>query len=87
MGKFRVSIRTLSSGERVRHYPPDDYHPEGRLVLIREGGSVLDPVLNHRRESNDAEVNNLRTISRARVTVKQESESSWPPVPPEKRFI
>jgi hypothetical protein len=87
MGKSRVSIRTLSTGERVRHYPPDDYHPEGRMVLIREEGSVLDPLLNQCRADNEQAVGDLHTIAKARADLKRASEAANPPVPPEKRFL
>lgn len=33
MGDKRVSKRTLDSGETVLHHPPDDAHPDGKMVL------------------------------------------------------
>lgn len=34
MGSKRTSVRTLPSGEKVLHHPPDDAHPDGKMVLI-----------------------------------------------------
>ena len=74
MGKTRVTIRTLASGERVYHYPPDEDFPEGRTVLINSGGSLT------------AELD-LKVVSQAKVEAKKEAEAQDPAVPPEKRFI
>lgn len=86
MGKTRVSIRTLSSGEKIYHYPPDDEFPEGRKVLVNEG-SALAAELDARLEQNEEALGDLRVISQAKVTAKKEAEAADPPVPPEKRFI
>ena len=45
MGIKRVSIRTLPSGERVRHYPPCDKYPEGRMELIRDTSPLRERIL------------------------------------------
>lgn len=48
MGEKRVSIRTLPSGERVNHFPPDERHPEGKQVLIRDGSPLKDRLIARR---------------------------------------
>lgn len=85
MGNSRVSIRTLASGEKVYHYPPNEEFPEGRTVLI--GKSALADSLEERREENEEALRDLRVINRAKVEVKKEADAADPPVPPEKRFI
>lgn len=40
MGEKRVSVRTLPSGEKVLHHPPDDAHPDGKMVLIRDSNAA-----------------------------------------------
>lgn len=42
MGEKRPSIRTLPSGERVTHHPADEVHPDGKMVLIRDGSPLKD---------------------------------------------
>lgn len=86
MGKTRVTIRTLASGERVYHYPPDEDFPEGRTVLINSGGS-LTADLDSRREQNEEALRDLKVVSQAKVEAKKEAEAQYPAVPPEKRFI
>lgn len=86
MGKTRPTIRTLSSGERVTHYPPSEGFPDGRMVLIQEGSAVADE-LDARREQHEDSLRDLKTIGQSKVTVKKEAEAAYPAVPPEKRFI
>lgn len=85
MGNSRVSIRTLASGEKVYHYPPDEQYPEGRTVLI--GKSALAETVQQRIEENEEAVRDLKVINQAKVEVKKEAEAADPAVPPEKRFI
>lgn len=87
MGKTRVSVRTLPSGERVRHYPPDDEHPEGKMVLIQDEDTLIAQAVSERQEQNAEGLRDLRTLSRAKVEMKQEADAAYPAVPPEKRFI
>lgn len=42
MGEKRISKRTLDSGEQVIHHPPDDQHPEGKMVLVRTGSPLRE---------------------------------------------
>lgn len=86
MGKNRVSVRTLPSGEQVRHYPPDEDFPEGRTVLINTGSALISE-LDARRDQNEESLRDLRVISQAKVKAKKAAEEAFPPVPPEKRFI
>lgn len=39
MGDKRISVRTLPDGSKAYHHPPDDAHPDGKLVLITESGA------------------------------------------------
>lgn len=52
MGAKRPSIRTLPSGEKVMHHPPDKHHPEGMLVLIPDRSAL--------RERHDARLSEHR---------------------------
>lgn len=86
MGKTRVTIRTLASGEKVYHYPPDEDFPEGRTVLVNSGSS-LTAELDSRRDQNEEALRDLRVASQAKVEAKKEADAQHPAVPPEKRFI
>jgi hypothetical protein len=56
VGDKRVSIRTLPSGERVQHHPPDDRHPDGMLVLIPEGSALREKLDAQREEKRERHV-------------------------------
>ena len=86
MGQTRVSVRTLASGEKVYHYPPDEQFPEGRTVLVN-ADSALAEELESRREDNEEALRDLRVINQAKVEAKKVAEADDPAVPPEKRFI
>lgn len=85
MGKTRVSVRTLPSGEKVHHYPPDEDHPEGKMVLIPQNAVAAE--LDTRRDRQADAIRDLRTAHHAKVSIKKAAEAANPVVPPEKRFI
>lgn len=86
MGKTRITTRTLASGERVRHYPPSEGFPDGRMVLINDGSSISDD-LDARREEHEAIRQDQRVIAQSQVSAKKEADAAYPAVPAEKRFI
>lgn len=69
MGDKRVSIRTLPSGEKVQHHPPDHRHPDGMLVLIREGSALRDK-LHHQRDEKRARHAEIHEGHRQRIVAK-----------------
>jgi hypothetical protein len=87
MGKTRVTVRTLPNGDQVTHYPPDDDHPEGRMVLIAPETSAIAASLEERRDAQEEAIRDLRTFHNAKVKAKKDAEAADPAVPPEKRFI
>lgn len=84
MGDKRVSIRTLPSGVKVRHHPPTDTHPEGRMVLVRET-SALKERLTAALADNLAAHDKLKERAAARLKAKQDRLNAYPAVPHEKR--
>ena len=85
MGKKRVSVKTLSDGTKVTHHPPDDQHPEGRMVLIPED-KIAQRLLDKRKSIHDG-ISDIHVAHYAKVQVKRDAEAAYPAVPPEKRFI
>jgi hypothetical protein len=69
----------------VRHYPPDDDHPDGRMVLIPH--DELAESIMERRAENDASLADLHVRHHSLVREKNDAEAAHPAVPPEKRFI
>lgn len=86
MGMKRTTIRTLSSGEKAYHHPPDEDHPKGRVVLI-PGQSGLTEELLARREDDENGLRDLHIDHRRRIQDKQQQEAAEPAVPPDKRFV
>lgn len=84
MGDKRVSIRTLPTGEKVKHHPPTDTHPEGRMVLIMET-SPLKERLTAALADNQAAQKQLKERAAARLKAKQDRLDAHPKVPYEKR--
>ena len=82
MGEKRVSIRTLSDGTTVRHSPPDDLHPEGRMDLIRET-SPLREELTARHDDNKTRHEELQAIHNERIARKKAIHAAKG-LPPEK---
>ena len=82
MGEKRVSTRTLPDGTVVRHSPPDDEHPEGRLDLIRETSPLRDELVNRQRV-NKARQEELRAIHAERIARKKAIHAAKG-LPPEK---
>lgn len=70
MGDKRVSIRTLDDGTVVRHSPPDDEHPDGRMDLVRESSPLRDELLN-RRDDNKSRHEELKAIHEQRIAAKK----------------
>jgi hypothetical protein len=83
MGKTKVT--TLSSGEQVHHYPPDEDHPDGRMVLIPHD-SIGDRIMEIRADNRNA-LSDLHVAHHAQVREKNDAEAAHPAVPPEKRFV
>ena len=82
MGAKRPSIRTLPSGERVWHHPPDDAHPEGMMVLIRDHSPLKrrhDARLHHHRARHEE----IKAIHGQRLHAKIADQRAKG-VPPEK---
>lgn len=82
MGDKRVSIRTLPSGEKVHHHPPDDKHPEGKMVLIRETSPLRDR-LEAALEDNQRRHEDLQAKHTERIEAKK-AEQAAKGLPPEK---
>lgn len=85
MGMKRVSVKTLSDGTRVQHHPPDEKHPEGRMVLIPED-KIAQRLLDRRHHIGEG-INDIHVAHYAKVQRKRDAEAAHPAVPPEKRFI
>jgi hypothetical protein len=85
MGNKRPSVRTLPSGERVTHYPPDPEHPKGKMVLLRENSSLRD-TLNASATEDQAACNALWYAQQERIEAKQEAQKVAG-LPPEKSVV
>lgn len=75
MGDKRPSIRTLPSGERVHHHPPDKHHPDGMMVLIRDRSALKDrhdERLSHHRERHAA----IKAHHERRISFKKADQSA-----------
>lgn len=70
MGDKRISVRTLPSGERVFHHPPDAAHPEGKQVLIR-GTSPLRERLHARHDEHRRRHHELHHAHTHRINHKR----------------
>lgn len=70
MGKKRVSVRTTKDGIRARHYPPDETHPDGRLVMLRDT-SPLREMLKSGRHAAHIQLMQLRDRHRQRIVFKK----------------
>jgi hypothetical protein len=85
MGDKRVSIRTLPSGEKVRHYPADEAHPEGKMRLLADDStSPLCVRLNEAIPDCLTRQAQQQAALQERIAVKQAAEKAAPAVPPEK---
>lgn len=82
MGEKRASIRTLDSGEKVRHFPPDDQHPEGKMVLLRETSPLRDR-LEAALEDNQRRHEALQAAHMERIETKKADQAAKG-LPPEK---
>lgn len=85
MGEQRISKRTLGSGEQVLHHPPDDAHPDGKQVLIREGSPLKDR-LDASLADNQAAHQELMAAHTERIEVKKASQAAQG-LPPDKSAI
>ena len=85
MGEKRVSTRTLPSGEKVLHHPPDEVHPEGKMTLIREGSSLRDQ-LNDSVEDDRGRQEELEAARLAVVEAKRADQIAKG-LPPEKSSL
>jgi len=82
MGEQRVSIRTLDDGTVVRHSPPDDEHPEGRMDLVTETSPLREELVG-RRDDNKARQEELRALHAKRIADKKAAQAARG-LPPEK---
>jgi hypothetical protein len=67
------------------HYPPDENHPEGRVVWI-PFDAVAEKIMED-REASEEKLGDLHVTHYSQVRRKNDDEAAYPPVPPEKRFI
>jgi hypothetical protein len=86
MGDKRVSIRTLPSGEKVRHYPPDEAHPEGKMMLTADTPSPLCERLDNAIPGCMTRQGEQQAALQARIAIKQAAEQAAG-VPPEKTVV
>ena len=85
MGEKRVSIRTLDDGTTVRHFPPDDANPEGRMDLVR-GPSPLREALVAVQDDSKARHQELKAAHDQRIAAKRKAQADKK-LPPEKSPI
>lgn len=84
MGTKRISIRTLPDGSKVKHHPPDEQHPDGKLVLIRETSPLRDR-LEAQMEDNERRHRQLKDRQARRLQAKKDrQQNKGRPVPGEK---
>lgn len=86
MGNQRPSIRTLSDGYKVTHHPPDDKHPEGKMVLL-PGQSRPRAKLVAAHEDNHAQLHEQHQEHHRKVARKRDRYAAHPAVPASKRFF
>ena len=87
MGDKRVCIRTLPSGEKVRHEPPDDAHPEGKMTLMSSPQtSPLRQRLAEALATERSECDRIKQELFDRIEAKK-AEQEAKGVPPEKSPI
>ena len=70
MGDNKETIRTLPSGEKVRHLPPDKRHPLGKMILI-PGESPVRAKLNRKLPEHKLRADGLRAAHRRKLEFKQ----------------
>lgn len=85
MGDKRPSVRTLDSGEKVTHFPADDVHPDGKMVLIRET-SPLKERLDAQLEENQRRHEAIKQDHLDRIAVKR-ADQQGKGLPPEKSHV
>jgi hypothetical protein len=85
MGNKRPSIRTLPDGYKVRHLPPDEAHPDGKMMMLG-GQSPLTQRLDDAAPANLAAQQVLDKAMQARITVKQALQRAKG-LPPEKSHV
>lgn len=83
MGKVRVSVKTLPDGTKVRHHPPDRWHPKGKLELLEKQGTSLRERILSVRDHLSSEHDRRHEDHRRRVAHKKALESKGN-LPPEK---
>ena len=85
MGDKRMSVRTLPSGEKVHHMPPDPQHPEGVLRLIRDR-SPLREKLAAMREKKKQRHRLIHAQHLQRIEVKRALQRAGG-LPPDKSVV
>lgn len=85
MGDKRVSTRTLPSGETCLHHPPDDQHPDGKLVLVRDCSPLRDKI-NDTRDEKKSRHDDLNAVHEVRINNKLARHKAKG-LPPEKSPI
>ena len=86
MGKTRITRRTLPGGEHVLHHPPDDEHPEGKMVLCTPETNGLQQHFDCCRDDNQAKMDALRQAHQASVAALREAHDKGG-VPGSKRCV
>lgn len=84
MGDKRPSVRTLPDGYRVTHHPPDEAHPDGKMVLLR-GQSRLRQRMREAHPEHRKAHKQLADRHTELVERKRASLAAHPAVPPSKR--
>jgi len=82
MGDKRPSVRTLSDGYKVRHYPATEAYPEGRMMMLANQSSLTQR-LEASANGDLARQQELDAVMQERITVKQ-AEQKRLGLPPEK---
>lgn len=82
----KPKVVVLDSGEKIIQNPPDDQHPDGKKILIKESSPMRDK-LNGLLEDHKAQHAEIHQGNRDRLVAKQEKQAAYPAVPPEKRPV
>lgn len=86
MGEKRISVRTLPDGTKVRHHPPDERHPDGKMVLVRQGPNGLQQHFREHEEEHRAAIEEMRQQHLAAVNRLRDLHEKGG-LPPSKRSI
>jgi hypothetical protein len=79
VGNQRVTVRTLPDGSKVNHYPPDERHPQGKMVLIHDHSPLKarhDAMLADKKRRHKV----LKAVHTTRIAFKKAKQKAngWP---------